>query len=194
MAKSTGAPKSNKVDFTTYFSSAMQVPEPDLLEQDRKRLDNLGIIGAAELGEKGFYASIARERSKTVPRAAAEATILVVEDNAGTVEVVRRVLKAAGYNTRAAATRAEIAEELGRKPRPDLILLDVALAPGLSGFDILNKMRQHPVLKEIPVIMLTAMSEREHIVRGLGLGADGYLTKPARPSVLVDAVETVLTG
>jgi two-component system, OmpR family, response regulator len=75
---------------------------------------------------------------------------------------------------------------------PDLILMDVDLAPGFSGFDILNRLRQHAALKDIPVVMLTSMSGREHIVKGLSLGADGYLTKPARPSALVDAVRAVL--
>ena len=55
-----------------------------------------------------------------------------------------------------------------------------------------NRMRQHQALQDIPVIMLTSMGGRDDIVRSLGLGVDGYLTKPARPSVLVDAVHAVL--
>jgi len=53
-------------------------------------------------------------------------------------------------------------------------------------------MRQHQALQDIPVIMLTSMGGRDDIVRSLGLGVDGYLTKPARPSVLVDAVHALL--
>ena len=194
MAKKPGAGNPGKSDFTTYFSSATQLPEPPVLERDRKRYDDLGIIGAQELSEKGFYASVVRGTPAAPARPAADTTILVVEDDAGTAQIVRRVLGAAGYKTRGAGNRAQIAKELGRTPQPDLILLDVVLAPGLSGFDILNKLRQHEGLKHIPVIMLTSMSRREHIVKGLGLGADAYLTKPARPSALVDAVRAVLDG
>ena len=194
MAKNPGTGNPGKSDFTTYFSSANPLPEPPVLERDRKRYDDLGIIGAQDLSEKGFYASIVRGTPSAPAKPAADTTILVVEDDAGTAQVVKRVLGAAGYKTRAAGNRAQIAEELGRTPQPDLILLDVVLAPGLSGFDILNKLRQHGGLKHIPVILLSSMSGREHIVKGLGLGADAYLTKPARPSALVDAVRTVLAG
>ena len=194
MAKKPGAGKPASSDFTTYFSTATRLPEPPVLERDRKRYDDLGIIGAQELSEKGFYASIVRGTPAAPVKPAADTTILVVEDDAGTVQIIRRVLNAAGYKTRTAGNRAQIAEELGRTPQPDLVLLDVVLAPGLSGFDILNKLRQHEGLKHIPVIMLTSMSGREHIVKGLGLGADAYLTKPARPSALVDAVRAVLDG
>ncbi len=71
---------------------------------------------------------------------------------------------------------------------PDLILLDVQLPDG-NGFDILARMRQHPVLKNMPVIMLTAEATRESVLRGLQLGADGYVTKPFEPDVLVSAGE-----
>lgn len=194
MAKNPGAGKPASSDFTTYFSSATQLPEPPVLERDRKRYDDLGLIGAQALSATGFYASIVRGTPAAPAKPAADTIILVVEDDAGTAQVVQRALTTAGYKTRVAGNRAQIAEELGRTPQPDLILLDVVLAPGLSGFDILNKLRQHGGLKHIPVIMLTSMSGCEHIVKGLGLGADAYLTKPARPSALVDAVRTVLAG
>ena len=193
MAKRSDAAKSKRSDYASYFSRATQVPEPSISKRDRKRYDDLGVIGTRELTDKGYYASGSRGTSIAPDKRAAEITVLVVDDDAGTIQVVRRVLKAAGYHARAAQTRAEIAEELGREPLPDLILLDVDLAPGLSGFNILNKLQQHAVLKNIPVIMLTSMSGPEHVVKGLGLGASAYLTKPARPAALVDAVRAVLT-
>lgn len=194
MAKRSGAARSKRIDFTTYFSPATQVPEPPLQEVDRRRYDDLGTVGAQELTEKGYFACIVRSTPAGQGKRAAETTVLVVEDDAGTVEVVRRVLGAAGYNTRAARDRAQIAEELCRMPLPDVILLDVVLAPGLSGFNILNKLQQHELLSKIPVIMLTSMSSREDIAKGLGLGASAYVTKPARPSALVDTVREVLSG
>jgi len=192
MARKTRAGKPARPDLKTYFSPDTTVPEPALEKTERQRYDELGVIGTQELDDKGFYASIARGRRHAVAKAPGETIVLVIEDDSGTREVVTRVLNAAGYRTRTAADRAQIAEEFGRVPLPDLILMDVDLAPGLSGFDILNRLRQHAALSGIPVIMVTSMSAREHIVKGLSLGADGYLTKPARPSALVDAVRAVL--
>ena len=82
---------------------------------------------------------------------------------------------------------------LGGKPYPHLVLLDVML-PDANGFDVLNRIRQHPVLQNTPVLMVTSLGEREDVVRGLTLGASGYITKPVKPSVLMQAVESVLAG
>jgi two-component system, OmpR family, response regulator len=192
MAKRSDAPASNRSEFTSYFSTATQIPEPPISEQARKRYDDLGIVGVSELAEKGYDASGQARSSAVRGKALEETTILVVDDDGGAVEVIRRVLEGAGYKTRAARNRAQLAEEVGRTPIPDLILLDVDLAPGLSGFNVLNKLRQHSALRRIPVIMLTMLGGRDNIAKGLGLGAAAYLVKPARPAALVDAVRAVL--
>jgi two-component system OmpR family response regulator len=64
--------------------------------------------------------------------------------------------------------------------------------PDADGFDILARVRQHPVLKEVPVLLLTGRATREAVLQGLTLGADGYLTKPFEPDALLHAVRTVL--
>ena len=64
--------------------------------------------------------------------------------------------------------------------------------PQADGFDILARMRQHPVLKHMPVIMLTAEATREAVLKGLERGADGYVTKPFDADLLVSAVKAVL--
>jgi DNA-binding response OmpR family regulator len=74
---------------------------------------------------------------------------------------------------------------------PDLVLLDVSL-PDADGFDILARMRQHPVLRAVPVIMVTAAATREAVLRGIQGGADGYVTKPFQIHPLVRAVKEVL--
>ena len=73
------------------------------------------------------------------------------------------------------------------------MLLDV-LMPEVNGFDVLNRIRNHPALLGIPVLMLTALAERKHVTRGLTLGANGYITKPVLPSVLLKAVEATVGG
>jgi two-component system OmpR family response regulator len=71
------------------------------------------------------------------------------------------------------------------------VLLDVRL-PDANGFDILLRMKQHPALKSIPVIMLTGEATRESVMRGLAGGADGYVTKPFELAILLNAVRSVL--
>jgi putative two-component system response regulator len=107
--------------------------------------------------------------------------------------LIEAVLHKFGYPTRRARNREEIARGLAAKPTPNLVLLDVML-PDVNGFDVLNRMRQHSALKDIPVLMLTSLSERKDITRGLALGASGYLTKPALPSTLIDAVQAIVAG
>jgi DNA-binding response OmpR family regulator len=74
---------------------------------------------------------------------------------------------------------------------PDLLLLDVVLPDG-NGFDLLAKMRRHPVLGSLPIVMLTSENEAEDIGRGLLLGADGYITKPYTKNILADVIRRVL--
>jgi len=95
-----------------------------------------------------------------------------------------------GYEMRFAGNREEITAAL-RLGKPDLVLLDVTL-PDADGFDVLVRMRQHPVLKTIPVIMMTAKASREAVLKGLAAGATGYITKPFDVDVIVLAVKSVL--
>ncbi len=90
-----------------------------------------------------------------------------------------------------ASNRAEVIAEFQRPPLPDLVLLDVVL-PDADGFDILIRMRQHPVLKSVPVMMLTAKATREAVLKGLAGGADGYITKPFEADGLIKAIKSVL--
>ena len=86
---------------------------------------------------------------------------------------------------------AEVVAEFRKPPIPDLILLGVML-PDADGFDILLRLRQHPALKNVPVIMLTGKSTREDVIKGLASGADGYVTKPFEADALMRAVRTVV--
>jgi DNA-binding response OmpR family regulator len=72
-----------------------------------------------------------------------------------------------------------------------VILLDVGL-PGVDGFDLLARIRQHPALRAIPVIILTALASRKDALRGFSAGANGYITKPFEHEVLVKSLRAVL--
>jgi DNA-binding response OmpR family regulator len=92
---------------------------------------------------------------------------------------------------RMAANRDGITAALRIAPKPDVALLDVTL-PDIDGFEVLLRMKQHPVLKSMPVIMITGKATREAVLKGLACGADGYITKPFDVDVISHAVKSVL--
>lgn len=118
-------------------------------------------------------------------------TVMVVEDEQQLAENMRVVLTHAGFVARVAANREQIVGAFRQPPLPDLVLLDVML-PDADGFEVLAKIRQTPMLREVPVIMVTGTATREAVLKGLLGEANGYITKPFQISVLVKAVKTVL--
>ena len=147
--------------------------------------------GTSILKKKGYYVRIAKRVDKRDVKDGWKPTIMVVDDDPDLQKLIRTYFVMEGFNVRAAHKRDEIMIALRMQPAPDLILLDVQL-PDANGFDILARMRQHPVLKNMPVVMLTAEATRESVLLGLKSGADGYITKPFEPDVLVTAVKAVL--
>jgi len=145
---------------------------------------------AASLQKHGFFVRIARTAARPV-EAGAALSALVVEDDEHLSNFLKHYLEFEGFEVRSAANRAEVVAELRKTPVPDLVLLDVVL-PDADGFDILIKMRQHPQLKDVPVIMLTAKATREAVLHGLASGAQGYVTKPFEADALLEAVRTVM--
>ncbi len=113
--------------------------------------------------------------------------ILVVDDDALLRRSLSLQLEQVGYRASTAAS-AEDALALARRDRPDLILLDVGL-PGMDGLDALRQFQQHD---DIPVIFVTARRRELDTILGLELGADGYITKPFNPDILLAHVKAVL--
>ncbi|MEZ4699601.1 MAG: response regulator transcription factor [Rhodothermales bacterium] len=115
--------------------------------------------------------------------------VLVVDDEEDVVEVVSHFLEQEGYTV----TTAYDGEEALQKANPDihLILLDVML-PGLDGFEVCRALRSRAETETIPIIFLTAKVEEEDQVRGLMMGGDDYMTKPASPQVILAHVKAVL--
>ena len=104
------------------------------------------------------------------------ARLLVVDDNADLRDYMSRILRAAGHHVRV-ATDGEAALAAARAEPPDLVLSDVMM-PRLDGFGLLRELRADPVLRETPVVMLSARAGEEARVDGIEQGADDYLTKP----------------
>jgi two-component system OmpR family response regulator len=144
------------------------------------------------LQQHGYAVRIARRANAGKRTEEARAlSVLVVEDEPYLASMLKHVLANEGFDVRIAKCRDEIIAEFRRPPRPDLVLLDVVL-PDVDGFEVLLKIRQHPGLRTLPVVMLTAKATRDAVLKGLAGGADGYITKPFEIDVLVKAVNVVL--
>ena len=116
--------------------------------------------------------------------------VLVVDDEPDIVALVVYHLAKAGYKVSSASTGTD-ALAMAKRDRPSLIVLDLML-PGMSGFDVLAKLRDDDTTSGIAVLMLTARKEEPDRIRGLELGADDYLTKPFSPQELVLRVGAIL--
>jgi DNA-binding response OmpR family regulator len=116
--------------------------------------------------------------------------VLVVDDEPDIVALVAYHLAKAGYRVSTAATGPD-ALRAAREEHPALVVLDLML-PGMSGFDVLEKLRAHDATSEVAVLMLTARKEEPDRIRGLTLGADDYLTKPFSVEELLARVRSVL--
>ena len=115
------------------------------------------------------------------------ARILIVEDDRKIAQLESDYLESNGYETEMIEDGNQVIPELKENPY-DLLLLDLML-PGCSGYDICRKIRDEI---DIPILMVTARTEGTDVIRGLGLGADDYITKPFDPSQLVARVRSHL--
>ncbi|MCG2841029.1 phosphate regulon transcriptional regulator PhoB [Sandaracinobacter sp. RS1-74] len=116
--------------------------------------------------------------------------ILLVEDDANLVELVRYNLDKEGFDV-VSTPDGEEALVLAEEERPDVVVLDWMIA-NLSGIEVCRRLRRAPETASLPIIMLTARAEEGDRVRGLETGADDYVTKPFSPRELVARVRAVL--
>ena len=176
------------LDFTDFFN----IKTSDQPEAADAATEQNASATALLLQQQGFVVRIARRPA--VKRAATkkkEFSVLVIEDEQILADLLKVVLEAEGYQVRNAMDRQEISTAFSKMPLPDLVLLDLVL-PGVDGFDVLRKIRQHPLLMHLPVVILTAKATRDAVLKGLSCGADGYLTKPFEIPILIKAVRAVL--
>lgn len=113
--------------------------------------------------------------------------ILIIEDEADLADSIAQMLKWAGYTVEVAADGIKGIEAI-RTITPDLILCDLMM-PVLSGYEVLKAIKADPTTSTIPIILVSALSERIQQRRGMELGADDYLTKPFEPEELIAAVQ-----
>jgi two-component system, cell cycle response regulator DivK len=118
--------------------------------------------------------------------------ILVVEDNALNLKLMRDVLQAAGYEV-VAATTGEEGVRLAHQTAPDLVLMDLQL-PGIDGVEALRLLRQDPAVRDVPTVAVTAFAMRQDRERVYSDGFDGYLAKPISVRALPGQVRSFLAG
>lgn len=117
-------------------------------------------------------------------------TILLVDDNPQILSILADLLRPLGHKILCASS-GPAALALAVEEPPDLILLDVMM-PGLDGFTVCRQIRAHPLLAQVPVILVTALDDRESRVRGFEAGADEFVTKPFDYVELRARVSTIL--
>ncbi|SDG01167.1 Response regulator receiver domain-containing protein [Onishia taeanensis] len=118
------------------------------------------------------------------------AKVLVVDDEPNIVLSLEFLMQQAGFEVITAVDGESALTRIAEMP-PDLVLLDISL-PGISGFDVLERLRAMPTSARLPIIMLTAHGREVEREKGLALGADDYITKPFSTQALVDKVKALL--
>jgi DNA-binding response OmpR family regulator len=117
-------------------------------------------------------------------------TILIVEDNLETLELLRRILERDGYET-ILASDGEKGLRYAKRDLPDLVILD-RLMPKLDGLQVCRKLKEQDTTRHIPIVFLSILDSERDVIDGLKAGADDYITKPFSPDELSVRVERVL--
>ncbi len=116
--------------------------------------------------------------------------ILLIEDDGGVVEVLRKRLEQAGFDTHAEG-RGASGLSAAMQQRPDLVILDLGL-PDISGYEVCHELRKLYNRWDVPILMLTGMDRPADQLRGYAHGADAYLTKPYEPAELMKTIRLLL--
>lgn len=117
-------------------------------------------------------------------------SVLIIEDNAGIRENTAEIMELAGYSVSTAANGKK-GVELAQKERPDIIICDIMM-PELDGYGVLHLLQKNAATEHIPLIFLTAKTERADLRKGMEMGAADYVTKPFEEIELLNAVEVRL--
>jgi phosphoserine phosphatase RsbU/P len=116
--------------------------------------------------------------------------ILIVDDEPFNLDTLEQELDDLGYDSMSATTGLEALQKAAAKA-PDMILLDIMM-PGMDGFEVLSQLKAAPEWRDIPVVIVSALSDQASVVRGIKMGADDYLAKPFDPTLLAARLQAGL--
>ena len=127
----------------------------------------------------------ARQQATKIP-----IKVLVVEDSPTQAQRLRHILEQEGYEV-GVAENGRVAMEMAPQFRPALIISDVVM-PEMDGYELSSRIKANPDLSEIPVILVTTMSDPQDVIRGLECGADNFVLKPYDERYLLGRVRFVV--
>ena len=115
--------------------------------------------------------------------------ILVVDDDEHIQKSLSQYLEMEEFDVDVASSGPEALDQVVRQA-PDLVLLDIMM-PGMDGFEVVERLRQHPPTARVPIILLTARGQDTDVIKGYQMGVSSYLTKPFNLDELVDTIREV---
>lgn len=116
--------------------------------------------------------------------------VLIVDDEPFNVDYLEQELEGSNYQLITAYNGREALDKI-QSEQPDLILLDLNM-PVLDGFAVLAQLKADPLLRDIPVIIVSAATDSRSVVRGIKQGAEDYLTKPIDETLLINKLKEYL--
>ena len=117
-------------------------------------------------------------------------TILIIEDNSDIRENFSEMLELKGYGV-LVAVNGKIGLDLAKEKKPDIILCDI-LMPEMDGYNVFSGLKDNPDTMDIPFIFITGSTEKKEVEMGLGIGADGYISKPFDEVELFEKIDQCL--
>jgi len=162
------------------LGAAAALPDLARIAEATDRLMKLVAPGSAGTGQPAEVGADAG-----APEASARGVILVVDDDQGNRDLLARRLLREGFAVHTAADGEAALGLVARQPSPpiDLVLLDVMM-PGVDGYEVLRRLKSDVALRDLPVLMISALDEVNSVVRCIELGAEDYLPKPFDPVLL----------
>ena len=119
-----------------------------------------------------------------------KAKVLIVDDEPNNVDFLEQALEDSGYQLITATNGQEALAKI-QSEQPDLVLLDLSM-PIMDGFAVLEQVKADSMLRDIPIIIISAEHDSKSVVKGIKQGAEDYLTKPVNVSLLVKKVKDYL--
>ncbi len=123
---------------------------------------------------------------------ATKSTIMVVDDDPVLVDILRTRLEQREFNVMCVYSGSQALAGI-EKQKPDLIVLDIMM-PEMYGLEVLRRLKAAPETSSIPIILLSALDEKEDMLTGRRMGADHYITKPFKSAHLMKLIDHLLSG